>query len=249
MDTVDASMAKRLESEREFHNNRFKDGDNRQAQLKYYWAVERGAELYAEKVEELAKGADILEYGCGDEPHSVKLIPIAKSINAIDISDEAIRNASRIYAAPNLKLSVMDAMNMDFPDGAFDLVFGSGIVHHLDTAASAKEIARVLRKGGAAVFWEPLGLNPLINGYRYLTPSARTPDEHPFLPRDINIFRENFSSVDVEFFGLTTLGAVPFRATRAGNTMRKVLEQVDGAILSMPGVRYLAWYCSIVCTR
>lgn len=249
MTTVDSAMAKRLESEREFHNKRFKDGDNRQAQLKYYWAVARGAEFYAGKVKELAKGADILEYGCGAEPHGVGLLDIAKSVHGIDISEEGIKTATRDYGAPNLELSVMDAMNMDFPDASFDLVFGSGIVHHLDTAASAREISRVLRPGGRAVFWEPLGLNPLINGYRFLTPSARTPDEHPFLPRDIRIFRDNFSSVDVEFFGLTTLGAVPFRNTRAGGAMRKALEQIDGALLSVPGVRYLAWYCAIDCTR
>jgi SAM-dependent methyltransferase len=249
MSAADVSMAKRLETEREFHNNRFKGGDNRQAQLKYYWAVARGAELYALKVKELAKDADVLEYGCGALPHSLHLIKSARSIDAIDISDEAIKTAALENSAPNLRLSVMDAMNMSFPDESFDLVFGSGIVHHLDTALSAREIARVLRKGGRAVFWEPLGLNPIINTYRYLTPSARTPDEHPFLPRDIQIFRENFASVEVSFFGLTTLAAVPFRAAHTGEIARKILERVDSAILSVPGVRHLAWYCLIDCTR
>lgn len=242
-------MAKRLATEREFHNNRFKGGDNRHAQLKYYWAVARGAELYSLKVFEFSKNADALEYGCGAEPHGAKLINIAKSICAIDISDEAIKSASQAHRAPNLTLRVMDAMHMDFSDSSFDLVFGSGIVHHLDTMASACEISRVLRKNGKAIFWEPLGLNPLINVYRYFTPSARTPDEHPLRPHDIKIFRDHFYSVDLRFFGLTTLAAVPFRSSGAGGRTRRTLERVDDAILAIPGLRYLAWYCLIQCTR
>ena len=249
MSTADAAITKRLKSEREFHNKRFKDGDSRHAQLKYYWAIAHGAESYAAKVKELAKGANVLEYGCGAEPRSVELLDVAKSVHAIDISDEGIKTASRTYSAPNLKFSVMDAMNMGFPDASFDLVFGSGIIHHLDTDASTREISRVLRKGGTAVFWEPLGLNPIINGYRFLTPSARTPDEHPLLPRDIHIFRRNFETVELKYFGLSTLAAVPFRNTSAGTLMRNVLEYIDDAVLCVPGIRYLAWYCTIFCNR
>src|SRR3546814_1101008 len=78
----------------------------------------------------------------------------------------------------------MNAEAMTFPDDSFDLVFGSGIIHHLDIDRAFGEIARVLRPGGRAVFIEPLGLNPAIELYRRFTPSARTPDEHPLLRRD-----------------------------------------------------------------
>ena len=36
----------------------------------------------------------------------------------------------------------------------------------------------------AILFFEPLGTNPFINFYRYLTPSSRSKDEHPLLKED-----------------------------------------------------------------
>jgi SAM-dependent methyltransferase len=249
MKSSSQTAAARLASEREFHNNRFKEGDSRQAQLKYYWAVQRGAELFVADVDRLARGADVLEYGCGPWASAGRLGPVAKQVHAIDISEEAIRVARQNCPLDNVTFSVRDAMDMKFPSASFDLVFGSGVVHHLDTAACAREVARVLRPGGHALFWEPLGLNPLINAYRWLTPSARTVDEHPLLPRDIQILREHFASVELEFFGLASLAAVPFRNSGAGATVRRVLERLDDAIVSLPGVRFLAWYSIIRCAK
>jgi SAM-dependent methyltransferase len=243
------TAAARLASEREFHNNRFKEGDSRQAQLKYYWAVERGAIRFAADVDRLARGADVLEYGCGPWASARRLGPVAKHVHAIDISDEAIRIARHNCPLENVTFSVRDAMDMKFPEASFDLVFGSGVVHHLDTAACAREVVRVLRPGGHALFWEPLGLNPLINFYRWITPSARTVDEHPLLPRDIRLLCEHFASVELEFFGLASLAAVPIRNTGVGRAARRVLERVDDAICSLPGVRFLAWYSIIRCVK
>jgi SAM-dependent methyltransferase len=243
------TAAARLASEREFHNNRFKEGDSRQAQLKYYWAVERGAERYAAEVDRLARGADVLEYGCGPWASAGRLGPAAKHVHAIDISDEAIRIAQQNCPLANVTFSVRDAMDMRFPDASFDLVFGSGVVHHLDTAACAREVSRVLRPGGHAIFWEPLGLNPLINVYRWMTPSARTADEHPLLPRDIRLLREHFASVELEFYGLASLAAVPFRNSGAGQMAKRALELVDDAVFLLPGIRFLAWYSIIRCVK
>ena len=239
----------RLARERAFHNARFEEGDNRQVQLKYYWAIAEGAERYVETVARLAAGKDVLEYGCADGSFARRLAPEARSVAAIDISDAAIRNAAAGCDAPNVRFAVMDAMNMDFRGGSFDLVFGSGIVHHLATADCAREVSRVLRPGGTALFWEPLGLNPAINLYRYLTPSARTPDEHPLLLADFRILREHFASVSVQRYGLTTFLALPFRAKPMGAVLRSALGKLDAALTAMPGVRELAWYALITCQK
>src|SRR3546814_9362268 len=99
----------------------------------------------------------------------------------------------------------MNAEAMTFPDDSFDLVFGSGIIHHLDIDRAFGEIARVLRPGGRAVFIEPLGLNPAIELYRRFTPSARTPAEHPLLRRDFRRFDAAFGSTSCRFYGIPTL--------------------------------------------
>jgi SAM-dependent methyltransferase len=238
-----------LASEREFHDRRFVDGDSRVDQLKYYWAISRGAERYADMVKQLAAGAEVLEYGCGAEALAPQLAASARSVLAIDISEQAIARAREQSPSSAVTYTVMNAMDLAYESASFDLVCGSGIVHHLDTAVCAREVSRVLRPTGHAVFWEPLGLNPIINAYRLLTPGARTPDEHPLLPRDVRILRGHFSCVDLQFFGLTSLAAVPFRAQSGGLRLRTALDGIDEALFRLPGVRYLAWYALIRCAK
>ncbi|MGV0579276.1 class I SAM-dependent methyltransferase [Mycolicibacterium elephantis] len=233
---------RRVAREREFHNERFAAEGSRSNQAKYYWAVSDGEAAYARTYQDLARGRDVLEYGCGDTKKFLTLAPIVKSLHAIDISDRAIERLRGENTANNVQLHVMDAMNMTFADESFDLVFGSGIIHHLDTETSAMEIARVLRPGGRAVFWEPLGLNPVINLYRKLTPSVRTPDEHPLLPKDLSVFEKYFSSVNAQYYGLATLAAVPLRNRSLGNKAAVLTRRLDRHLLTLPGVRSLAWF-------
>lgn len=249
MSRAAGNLAGRLAAEREFHDRRYSDGDQRQDQMKYYWAVDDGAQRYADLVAELAIGAAVLEYGCGLGSRGGELASVVKSFHAIDISEAAIRQAAAAVTATNVHYEVMDAMKLAYPDASFDLVYGSGIVHHLDTEVAAREVARVLRPGGTALFWEPLGYNPVINVYRALTPSARTVDEHPLLARDFALMRRHFSSVDPTFFGLTSIAAVPLRQSRIGMPVRSALLWLDRALLRVPGLRMMAWYALIRCTR
>jgi SAM-dependent methyltransferase len=235
----------RLDIEKDFHNKRFEEGDDRQAQMKYYWAVANGADRYWNNVKLAAPGARILEYGCAMGGRSEELAGSCASYDGIDISDVAIDHATSVYGRENVRFHVMDAMHMTFPDNSFDLIFGSGIIHHLDTEQSIKEIRRVLSPRGQALFWEPLGLNPLINLYRTATPSARTPDEHPLLPQDFRIMQKHFGNVNLDYFGLTTLGAVPFRNSKLGPTLKAACETIDSVILAVPGLRNIAWYSLI----
>ena len=41
---------------------------------------------------------------------------------------------------------------MSFADNSFDLICGTGILHHLDIHAAFHEISRTLRPDGIAVF-------------------------------------------------------------------------------------------------
>jgi SAM-dependent methyltransferase len=243
------SRAAVLASEKEFHDRRFVAGDSRVDQLKYYWAIVRGAERYANIVKQLAVGADVLEYGCGGEALAPHLVALARSVHAIDISEQAIARAREQSQPAAVAYAVMNAMDLDYEKASFDLIFGSGIVHHLDTRVCAREVSRVLRPSGHAVFWEPLGLNPVINAYRRLTPGTRTPDEHPLLPSDMRVLRAHFSSVELQFFGLASLAAIPFRALSGGVVLRSALESVDDALFRLPGVRFLAWYALIRCCK
>jgi hypothetical protein len=104
------------------------------------------------------------------------------------------------------------------------------------------EVSRVLREDGEAVFYEPLGHNPLINLYRRRTPDLRSEDEHPLTMADLDSLRTRFDTVELEFFALLSLAATPIAGTKVGRVVRRVLEQVDAAIFRLvPPARSWAW--------
>ena len=238
-----------LDSEREFHDRRYLDGDSRDSQNKYYWAIDSSSCRFSDLVTELSAGSDVLEYGCGAASRAGELASLGKSFCGIDISEVAIKRLQQEHKVPNVSFEVMDAMNMGFPSNHFDLVYGSGIIHHLDIEMCSQELARVLRPDGSAVFWEPLGYNPIINAYRWLTPNSRTPDEHPLVGRDFAVIKNYFRKVEIEFYGLTSLAAVPFRNFSFGSSFRDTLVRGDEFLLKVPGLRNLAWYSIIRCTK
>ena len=143
----------------------------------------------------------------------------------------------------------MDAENLTFSNNEFDLVFGRGILHHLDLNKCFAEISRVLRPGGKAIFTEPLGHNPAINLFRKMTPQYRTEDEHPLVMNDLKIARGAFREVEYKFFGLTTLVAVPFNATAVGSAMMKFCERADSLLLRIPLIQRHAWSVLITLTK
>jgi SAM-dependent methyltransferase len=238
-----------IEAEREFHNRRFATGDSRAEQSKYYWAIDHGARRYWSIVKRLAMNSDVLEYGCSTGERTNELSVSAHSVHGIDISDVAIGRAKAQYASATTHFQVMDASNMTFGDCQFDLVFGSGIIHHLETKRSMAEICRVLKPSGRAIFWEPMGSNPLINLYRRFTPEARTKDEHPLLPKDFDVMRAYFSKLDIEYYGLTSLAAVGLRKLSAGPYARNMLSWLDNILFSIPGTQRLAWYSLLQMTK
>ena len=87
----------------------------------------------------------------------------------------------------------------------FDLVYGTGILHHLQINQCLNEISRVLKPGGRLLFIEPLGTNPFINFYRYLTPGSRSKDEHPLLKEDFDNINRKFSKMEIKYYGFFTL--------------------------------------------
>jgi SAM-dependent methyltransferase len=246
----------RIESERLFHNRRYGGEEDPRAHLDgLYLAVRRCNDLQEALVRRLGAGAAVLEFGCADGALALDALETARfaaRFEGIDISDDAVAKANARAARMGLAGARFHAMNaeaLDFPDASFDLVYGRGILHHLDLDRACGEIARVLRPGGRAVFTEPMGHNPLINLYRRMTPALRTPDEHPLLARDIALARRRFSRVEARFFGLATLASLPFRGTPLHGPAERATAALDRVLLSVPGLRLAAWFVLLDCTR
>jgi len=195
-------------------------------------------------------GKRILEYGSGAAAEAFFLAHEGAQVVGIDISPVAVEQgrerAAREGLEDRIEFRVMDAEHLEFADQTFDIVCGSAILHHLDISLAYREIARVLRPGGAAVFVEPLGHNPVINAYRRRTPALRTEDEHPLLMRDLEQAREYFRDVDTSFFHLSSLAAIPFRERSWFPTLLSGLESLDQRLFRIaPSVQKHAWMAVI----
>jgi ubiquinone/menaquinone biosynthesis C-methylase UbiE len=241
-------MSDRIKREKEYHNKAFSEGVRKAADKYYTIHVTSLSKLY-QKLEKYASGKSVLEYGCGPGYNSFFLAQHAKSLIAIDISDYAIETAAhkaRELNVTNAKFLEMNAEDLEFEDNTFDLVFGNSIIHHLDLDKSYSEIRRVLKPGGIAIFYEPLGHNYFINHYRRATPEMRTEDEHPLLMKDIQLAKNYFSEVKTSFFHLSTLAAVPFRNTFLFKLFLSVFKAFDNTIFSLlPFMRKYAWFCIV----
>jgi SAM-dependent methyltransferase len=235
----------RKDAERRFHDDRYTE-ETRAGLAKYYTVLRASLGEFRDAARAAAAGADVLEYGCGAEPHALDVARDARSVVGIDLSPVAVEQATAAAAEAGLdhaRFRVMDAEALEFADDSFDLVYGSAVIHHLDVARSLSEIARVLRPSGRALFIEPMGHNPAINLYRRLTPTLRTPDEHPLRMSDLRLASSFFRTVDYRFYHLFSLAAVPFRATRAFGRLLAGLDAFDRMLFAaVPPARRMAWY-------
>ncbi|MGE5534831.1 MAG: class I SAM-dependent methyltransferase [Acidobacteriota bacterium] len=120
---------------------------------------DRGRRASIEAAERI--GGRILEVGVGtglslpDYSSSNRLI-------GVDLSEPMLRKAHERVAALALSnveaLAVMDAQNLAFPDGFFDVVVAQYVITAVpDPEATLDEFARVLRPGGEIVLVNHLG--------------------------------------------------------------------------------------------
>ncbi len=241
-------MHDRLEKEKAFHNEAFSTGIRKPLDA-YYSIFDEIREEFRARLKAYAAGKDALECGCGVNSYARELAPYLRQLKGIDISDEAVRQSVEIKIVGGLEncaFVVMNAEQLEFPDQSFDLVFGVGIIHHLDLPVFYSEAARVLKPTGKMLFMEPMGYNPFINIYRKLTPKLRTPDEHPLLRKDLKIINNYFNHLKISYYHFFTLLAVPFRNTKLFNPILRCLSSLDHFMFRyIPGFKYLAWYVII----
>jgi ubiquinone/menaquinone biosynthesis C-methylase UbiE len=116
------------------------------------------------------QGKQVLEIGCGLGKVSVLLAKSGANVTAFDLSSGSVAVARELAkyhnVAENVRLVVAAGETLPFSDESFDIIFGKGILHHLDAHFGAPELRRVLKTGGRAAFVEPMGMNPVLNVVR-----------------------------------------------------------------------------------
>lgn len=227
-----------LEAERKYENLMAVGEQPRVAQLKFYWATKISAEAHNELTFSEISGKKVLEVGCSSGSDALAYSEFASSYVGVDISDEAISNCRKL-GIDNAEFYCTDGHNLPIEDQAVDCVIVKGVLHHMDLATAFSEIRRVLKIGGVLIFIEPLGMNPLFQLYRLLTPSARTPDERPFTSTDLRLMSSFFDLQTAQWFGFTNIAGAFFRSVK----LRSLLTNID-KILSKTPLRFMYWQFS-----
>jgi SAM-dependent methyltransferase len=239
----------RLDREKEFFNEVFQER-SRQHVTSFYAITRFSHQYYIDRlVQRVVPNVQVLEYGCGPGSYAFLLAEQGAQVSGIDISDVAIRQAQeRAQGNPRLVFRVMDAEAMDFPDATFDLVCGTGILHHLHLENALRELRRVMKPTGSAIFIEPMGYNPLINLFRQRTPQYRTADEHPLKRADLRKMEAGFEEASFRFYHLLDIAAIPLRRRKKIlPVLLRVLGGADRVLFTViPPLRWWAWQVVIV---
>jgi SAM-dependent methyltransferase len=192
------------------------------------------------------RGKSVLEFGCGSGENTVLLARRGAQVCAFDISEALIQVAKRRLAVNRIndgvKLFVASAYQIPLPNESVDIVFGIGILHHLELERAAREVYRVLRKGGKTIFKEPIRNSKLLGWVRgfipYRAPGV-SPFERPLTDAEMKDFAEGYSHYRSKTFLLPSLrlaNIVPALRNQMG-----LLYRVDRAILNkFPSLGYYA---------
>ncbi|HIY37824.1 MAG TPA: class I SAM-dependent methyltransferase [Candidatus Agathobaculum merdigallinarum] len=99
-------------------------------------------------------GRDVLDLGCGYGWHCAYAAEHgAKSVLGVDISEKMLKTAREKHTAPVIEYRHAAMEDVDFADGAFDVILSSLAFHYVaDFGALARNIARWLRPVGDFVF-------------------------------------------------------------------------------------------------
>ncbi len=195
-------------------------------------------------------GKTVLDLGCGYHPTSIYLAEAgAARVYACDISPNAVDHISRTARERGLGGRVVGivcaAEELPFRDGEIDLIHGEAVLHHLSIPLASREISRVLKMGGRAVFKDPLGQNVLLELARdYLKESAKATDR-PLTFDQLREFGQAFRTCTYRGFGLAST-CTALGGRRKWRRLASTADAVDGFVLGRwPS---LERYCQYVVT-
>ena len=206
--------------------------------------IDRSLDDYARTVTTRSPGKRVLDYGCGNGVSTMILSRDCASAVGIDISEAGItwarENAAK-HGITNVSYHAMDAEKMTFEDGSFDMVCGSGILHHLHFKTALQEVTRVLKKDGMGVFQEPLGHNILARLFRALTPNIRPKDEQPLRKQEFALIEQYFGDTEYSFSHFISMTAILLQNIPGLRWIYRLLDRLDQALFRMiPSTRFLA---------
>jgi SAM-dependent methyltransferase len=169
----------------------------------------------------LAGDARVLDVGCGPGTITAGLadrVPRGR-VTGIDASPEVIEQARDVIGdRANLGFATGDVYALDYPDGAFDVVFAHQVLQHTsDPVGALREMRRVVRRGGLVAIrdgdfggmtWYPE--LPILAEWRELyTRVARGNGGEPHAGRQLHAWARRAGFTDITCSSSTWTYAAP----------------------------------------
>lgn len=116
----------------------------------------------------LKQGIKIIEVGSGPAHDSLVFAESGGNVTAVDISENGLKSAKRIYLQAGYHIDVVkaDIINLPFSEDYFDLTWNAGVLEHFDNGILNKvfkEMVRVTKENGIILIFVP---NPLYFWYQ-----------------------------------------------------------------------------------
>ncbi len=195
------------------------------------------------------QGKEILDYGCGNGIHSIRLAQSGAKVTGIDLSEPFLKiakeRAEKLGVADRTKFLLMDCENLKFPYNSFDIVFDGGTFSSLDLEKAFLEITRALKPNGFLVGIETLGHNPFTNLKRKINKLTGKRTNwavgHIFTMNDVELAKKYFERSELYFFHLFSWIAFPLLSLPIGKILLKFLEKCDKILFSLPFLKKYAF--------
>jgi SAM-dependent methyltransferase len=182
------------------------------------------------------RGRVVLDFGCGSGGNSLLLARRGAKVIGLDISHSLVTLARRRLETNGLagrgRFIVGSAHDVPLLDGSVDLVLGVAVLHHLDLNAASREIHRVLKPDGRAIFQEPVRDSRVVRYIRrcipYQAPDV-SPFERPLTTPELTRFGARFRSMRCRPFTL------PFVSVMKVGPWKKYVHaayRIDGVLLN-----------------
>jgi SAM-dependent methyltransferase len=213
----------------------------------------RAEERFRGLIAARAQGGRVMDVGCGRGVLSAELHAMgAASVYGFDVSQREVDMARAAYG--ELSGVTFGAHGVEAPiEGAFDLIVGRSILHHIDFRNVLPALfEHNLAPGGRMLFMEPMS-HPMTLAFHRFVRSAHTPDEWPLTPDDVTWLEERFAA-DVEpinllSFPVGVLSSLLLSSSSPSNPLMRAADRVDRALEGVTVLRARGRQGTIVIDR